>query len=283
MVPQDSLGPPIVTLLTDFGLGDAYVGVIKGVILSRAPHARLVDLTHEVPPQAIESAAFLLEGAWRYFPAGTVHLVVVDPGVGTQRRRIALRSDGHLFVGPDNGVLSAALPDRTRGTRASGEAYVAKEVPLPAGVEAVLIESETLLSHSLSATFEGRDAFAPAAGHLAAGAPLSDLGPPADRILALPAFRAPRRPDGSLDGLVVHVDHYGNLITDVRAADLPPNPLFEVAGRVVPLARTYAEGQGLCAIVSSAGSVEIALPNDSAAAALGIGRGAHVSALDSGR
>ncbi len=146
MVSQDSLSASgIVTLLTDFGLSDAYVGVMKGVILAKAPTAKLVDLTHDVAPQAVDSAAFLLEGAWRYFPAGTVHLVVVDPGVGTRRRRIALRAEGQYFVGPDNGVLSAALPDAVRGKRAVDAAYVAREVALPPDVEAVLIESETVL------------------------------------------------------------------------------------------------------------------------------------------
>jgi S-adenosylmethionine hydrolase len=279
MVSQDPLsGAGILTLLTDFGHSDAYVGVMKGIILARAPGAQLVDLTHDVPPQAAESAAFLLEGAWRYFPAGTVHLVVVDPGVGTRRRRIALRVEGQYFVGPDNGVLSAALPDDVRGARAAGAAYVAREVALPPNVAAVLIESESVLHQPLSATFEGRDAFAPAAAHLAVGGSLDELGPPGATMLALPAFRAPRAEDGSLAGRVVHVDHFGNLITDIRATDLLASPLIEVAGRTLRLVQTYAESDRLCAIVSSNGSVEVAMPNGSASDALGIGRGALVVA-----
>ena len=279
MVSQDSLSASgIVTLLTDFGLSEAYVGVMKGVILAIAPNAKLVDLTHDVPPQAVDGAAFLIEGAWRYFPAGTVHLVVVDPGVGTRRRRIALRSEGQYFVGPDNGVLSAALPDVVRGARAADAGYVVREVALPPDIEAVLIESEAVLRQPLSATFEGRDAFAPAAAHLAVGGSLSDLGPSTSTMQALPAFRAPRAADGSLAGRVVHVDHYGNLITDIRGEDLLAAPLIEVAGRTLRLVHTYGESDRLCAIVSSAGSVEVALPNGSAAEALGVGRGAVVIA-----
>lgn len=279
MVSRDSLtGFSLVTLLTDFGLSDAYAGVMKGVILSKAPDARLVDLTHDVPHQAVESGAFLLESAWRYFPPGTVHLTVVDPGVGTQRRRLALRTDSQYFVGPDNGVLSAALPDEARGARAIDGGYLAREVALPPGVEAILIENDSILRQPLSATFEGRDAFAPAAAHLAAGGALADLGPPATAVLALPAFRAPRAEDGSLAGRVVQVDHYGNLITDIRAVDLLASPLIEVAGRTLRLVRTYGASDRLCAIVSSSGRVEVALPKGSAADALGISRGTAVVA-----
>jgi len=142
MVPEDdslSGSRRVITLLTDFGLSDAYVGVMKGVILSRAPSASIVDLTHEVAPQAITQGAFLLEtalrqaqdAAWRFFPAGSVHLVVVDPGVGTPRRRLALSAGGHYFVGPDNGVLSAALPDAARPA-----GWEAQPVALPPGCRA---------------------------------------------------------------------------------------------------------------------------------------------------
>ena len=260
----------IVTLLTDFGLADTYAGVMKGVILSRAPAVDVVDLTHEVAPGAVEPAAFLLEGAWRYFPEGSVHVAVVDPGVGTQRRRIALHSGSHYFVGPDNGVLSAALPEQARGHRAADEDYAMHSVALPDGVEAVVIENENLLLRPVSATFEGRDVFAPAAAHLASGGALLDLGRPIESLLAFPAFRAPAQ-DGRIEGLVLHVDRFGNLITDIAAEDLPPSPSFTVAGRTLALSHTYGDASGPAAIVSSSGSVEIAISRGSAALVLGAG------------
>ena len=220
----------------------------------------------------------MFESAWRYFPPGAVHLVVVDPGVGTHRHRIAVRAGDHYFVGPDNGVLSTALPDDARGLRAGESGYGLHEVTLPPAVQAVLIESESVLHQPISSTFEGRDAFAPAAAHLAAGGAMTDLGPSTTLMLALPAFRAPLAEDGSLAGRVIHVDHYGNLITDIRAEDLLASPLIEVAGRTLRLVRTYGDSDRLCAIVSSAGTVEVALPDGSAADALGIGRGAAVVA-----
>ena len=286
MVPEDdslSGSRRVITLLTDFGLSDAYVGVMKGVILSRAPSASIVDLTHEVAPQAITQGAFLLEtalrqaqdAAWRFFPAASVHLAVVDPGVGTPRRRLALSAGGHYFVGPDNGVLSAALPASTRGSRRPGESYESRTVSLTAEVIAVAIENEALLLRPVSATFEARDAFAPAAAHLAAGGALADLGPRVHEAKALPAFRAPVLGEG-LEGRVIHVDRFGNLITDILVGDLPSQPAFSVAGRRLRLAETYAAASGLAAIVGSSGFVEVALTMGSAAAVLGLGPGDRV-------
>ena len=159
--------PPAITLLTDFGTDDIYVGVMKGVLRRIAPGSSVIDLTHAVAPQDVVQGAFLLQQAWRHFPPGTVHLVVVDPGVGTPRRRLALRYEGQYFVGPDNGVLSAALPDAARGQRGVGQAYEALEIDVPSEVQAFAGESGA--SPGVSATFEGRDVFAPAAAFLANG------------------------------------------------------------------------------------------------------------------
>lgn len=272
------MSPTIVTLLTDFGQEDAFVGVMKGVILARAAGARIVDLTHNVAPQAVAEGAFLLETAVSYFPAGSVHVVVVDPGVGTARLRLALRAGGSFFVGPDNGVLSPALPEAVRGRRRPGEPYRARAVALPDEVEAVAIENEELFLKPVSATFEGRDVFAPAAAFLAAGGGLGGLGRRIREALALPAFRAAAAPRG-LRGLVLHADRFGNLVTDIRAADLPAGAVLAVAGRRLSLAPNYAAAAGLCAIVGSAGYVEVALPGGSAAADLSLGPGAAVEAL----
>ena len=199
---------------------------MKGVIRRIAPAAGVIDLTHAVAPQDVVQGAFLLQQAWRYFPSGTVHLVVVDPGVGTSRRRLALQYEGHYFVGPDNGVLSAALPDAARGQRGAGEAYVASEIDVPEGVRAFAGDGGAAVG--VSATFEGRDVFAPAAAFLANGGDIARIGRPVERMLALPAFRAP-----GLQGVVLHVDRYGNLVTDIRGDDVPAGAGFEVAGRRV--------------------------------------------------
>jgi S-adenosyl-L-methionine hydrolase (adenosine-forming) len=266
--------PPTITLLTDFGTDDVYVGVMKGVIKRAALTADVIDLTHAVAPQDVVQGAFLLQQAWRYFPAGTVHLVVVDPGVGTSRRRLALQYEGHYFVGPDNGVLSAALPDAARGLRGAGDAYVASEVDVPEGVR--VFAGDGGASAGVSATFEGRDVFAPAAAFLANGGDISRIGRPVERMLALPAFRAP-----ALQGVVLHVDRYGNLVTDIRGDDVPAGAGFEVAGRRVRLVRTYGDSSEVCALVGSAGFVEVAMPGGSAAAVLGLGKGALVKAVAS--
>jgi S-adenosylmethionine hydrolase len=266
--------PPAITLLTDFGTDDIYVGVMKGVLQRIAPNSTVIDLIHAVAPQDVVQAAFLLQQAWRYFPPGTVHLVVVDPGVGTQRRRLALRCEGQYFVGPDNGVLSAVLPDTSRGQRGVGQAYEASEVEIPSEVQAFAGEGGT--SEGLSATFEGRDVFAPAAAFLANGGDISKIGRAVERMQTLPAFRAP-----DLRGVVLHVDRYGNLITDIRGDDVPAGAGFEVAGRRLSLVRTYGDSSGLCAIVGSGGFVEVALPGGSAAAVLGVGKGALVGGVSS--
>ncbi len=269
------MGPrPIIALLTDFGLDDPYVGIMKGVILSINPEAVVVDVTQQVRPQQVEQGAFLLEQAVPYFPAGTIFLAVVDPGVGTGRRPLALRTSHGLFVGPDNGLLSPALPGEAREMAIEGPTLV----PLPADLGAVAIEGKGYLRHPVSATFHGRDVFAPAAAHLSLGTPLESLGPPVKSAFALPPFRGRLLGDGTVVGRIVHVDRFGNLITSVRKDDLPWGRLeVEVCGRRVPgLVPTYAKGKGLCALIGSAGYLEIALPMGSASQAVGADIGTPV-------
>ena len=266
-----------ITLTTDFGYDDAYVSD-EG----RDPRrrARRDDRGYQPcrPAPAVLEAAVLLELAWGAFPDGSVHVVVVDPGVGTARRRLAVASGGSFFVGPDNGCLSAALTPESRGTRAVGEAYSSRTVPLAPDVAAVAIEDKALLRRPVSATFEGRDVFAPAAAHLSRGGAIGDLGPAVAPVEAFAALRAPRGPDGAIDGRVVRVDRFGNLITDIRGDDLPLRPVFAVGGRAITgLARTYGEAGGLSALVGSGGFVEVALPNGSATRELGLEAGARVS------
>ena len=248
----------IITLLTDFGLDDAYVGVMHGVILGIAPDARVVDLTHAIPPQDVRAGAFQLRTAWRYFPAGTIHVAVVDPGVGTDRRIVAVSAGAHTFVGPDNGVLRWAVD------AAGGSSKI------------VAVEAPAYRLAQTSATFHGRDIMAPAAAHLAAGVPLAALGPALAGLLGQ-EFPAPNVVEEGLRGEVIYVDHFGNAITNLPhpAGTLTAHAL-EVAGRQLPLAPSYGfvpSGEAL-AVTGSSGFVEVAVRNGSAARLLNLHPGA---------
>ena len=265
---------PVLTLTTDFGLADPYVASMKGVILSLNPQAVIVDVSHAVRPQQIQQGAFLLEASLPYFPPDSIHIAIVDPGVGSRRRAIALRAASATFIGPDNGILSAALPDDVRNRAREAGA----RVRLPQGSSGVALTDTRYHRQPVSDTFHGRDIFAPAAAHLSLGVPLSDLGEPVDEVVALPPFRAQREPDGSRRGRIVHIDVFGNLITDVRGEDLAsPRLTVEVSDRqIAGLQRTYASGQGLTALVGSSGFLEIALSEGSAVAELGVDIGEPV-------
>ena len=247
----------LVSLLTDFGLQDTYVGQMKAGLLTVAPTASLVDLTHAVPPQDVQAGAFLLAQGVEVFPAGSVHLAVVDPGVGSARRAVAARSGrGDLFVGPDNGLLVPAL-DRLGGAVAVVE----------------LREPAFWRQANPSSTFHGRDIFAPVAGHLANGVPLDRLGPAVDLLRPFELAR-PR----GLEGEVVYVDAYGNLVTNLAATSLPERYVVLLDQRVIEPKPYYQAAQRgeLLALVGSSGLLEIAARDASAAAALGAGRGALV-------
>lgn len=274
---------PIVTFTSDFGLGDPYVAAVKGVMLDRCPSLQVVDVTHEVRPQAVEQAVFLTAQAWPYFPWGTVHLVVVDPGVGTARRAIAVRGPRGYAVGPDNGVLSAFFPDEARAAASPAversHATDAVAVALPAGFEAREIANPGVMRPVLSATFHGRDLFGPAAAWLAAGLPFEKLGPALERVALVPQF-AGVSAAGVAHGYVVHIDRFGNLITTIRSVDLPSRAAsLEIAGRHATFVRTYGEGQGLVALVGSSGYVEMAFVNGSAAAETGVQIGVLATVL----
>ncbi|HLZ27025.1 MAG TPA: SAM-dependent chlorinase/fluorinase [Chloroflexota bacterium] len=246
------------TLLTDFGLADTYVGQVKGAILAVASSATLVDLTHAVPPQDIRAGAFLLWSAVEPFPAGTVHLAVVDPGVGSARRAVAIRAArGDVFVGPDNGLLGPAV-ERLGGCAAA----------------VALTEPAYWRSGNLpSATFHGRDVFGPVAGHLAAGVLLEELGYAVDDLqhVSLPV------PDG-LSGEVLHVDTYGNLVTNLRSDSLPAGFRVRVGQCSVEPAAHYAAVPpgALLALAGSTGLLEIAARDASAAAITGATRATPV-------
>jgi S-adenosyl-L-methionine hydrolase (adenosine-forming) len=243
--------PTVVTLLTDFGTADGYVAEMKGVILTRAPDASVVDVTHDIPPQDVECGRLALARYWRRFPPGSVHVAVVDPGVGSGRTALAVESDGRWLVGPDNGVLSPAL--LVAGARAVA-------LPIPAGA---------------APTFHGRDVFAPAAAALALGTPLDALGSPSLDVVVRRTPEPRRLADGSIEGQVITVDRFGNAVTNLvglRAQSV------EVNGTSFPLRRSYsdvARGEPV-ALVGSTGLIEIAVRDGNGAKALGLERGSVV-------
>jgi S-adenosylmethionine hydrolase len=257
---------PIV-LLTDFGLADAYVGAMKGVILRVNPNATIVDLCHEVAPQAIEEGALLLAESYRYFPDDAVFVAVVDPGVGSERQAIALDTPGGTFLGPDNGILSLVAGEYGVLSGAGGRSSLAKS-----SVTGVTLTSSAYFLPRMSATFHGRDVFAPVAGHLSAGVPLAALGPPLADIAMLSSPAVERR-GGQIVGRVRRVDRFGNAITDIGSTDLADLtlPIVEVVGqRIVGLSHHYAEKSGVLALLGSANLLEIAVNGGSAAATLGL-------------
>jgi S-adenosylmethionine hydrolase len=257
-----------ITLLTDFGTRDTYVGQMKGVIASIAPQATVVDLTHHVPAQDVVAGAIELDGAMDAFAEGTIHVGVIDPGVGSERQPIALQTERFTFVGPDNGLFTAAMQRSER-------------------CQAVALTDPAYHRGRVSATFHGRDIFAPAAAHLAAGVSLHSLGE---------AVARPRQIDwpraeviaGGLAGSVVLIDHFGNLITNITAGDLQnlgdleaPTQLRLTVGHatIEGLSQTFsdvAEGAPV-AYPGSSGRLEIAIRNGDAASTLGVQRGARVT------
>lgn len=262
---EGSRGSPIITLLTDLGLEDGTVGVLKGVILGLAPHARLVDISHAIGPQDIRAAAFVLERAAPFFPEGTVHLVVVDPGVGTSRRPMAARIGPHFYVGPDNGSATRLIERAERlGQPMSFYHLDRPERWLP----------------RVSDVFHGRDIFAPAAAHLANGVPPEDLG----SSMADPVRLALPRPSPTADGLrgeVEAVDHFGNLRTNIRRGDCGDrSPAAVRLGNVEidGLVRTFGERSAgtLIAFWGSGDELCVAAVGGSAAARLGMTAGAAV-------
>src|SRR5215469_2007423 len=258
----------VVTITTDFGHQGPFVGVIKGCILTRFPAARIIDLTHEIVVHWPAEAGFWLARAYQYFPPGTVHIAVVDPGVGTSRAIVAVRAGGHLFLAPDNGLL-APLVSRAR------DALVVR-----LGVS----QLARIGVQRPSATFHGRDIFAPVAAELAAGrCQVQELGETVTTLVPSwvedPAVEA-----RSVNGVVITIDHFGNLITNIDASLIERFrlPLVHAGNHSFPLLRTYGDtrpGEYL-ALINSFGVVEIARSENSAAEGLGLSRGAPVVVRD---
>ena len=258
----------IITLTTDFGTSDTYVGIMKGVILSINPKAQIVDLTHAIPPQDIYEAAFSIYTAHSYFQKGTIHVIVVDPGVGSDRQAIVSRTDSAFFVCPDNGVLSYLLQNiGNEGGQLMGS---------------VAIQNSAYYLPEVSNTFHGRDIFAPVAAHLSLGVSLEDIGPPVQTLVQLP-IQVPELTDGVLTGQIVKIDRFGNAITNIsetaiarlKSASTGGISTYEIrvgSVRLHRFNRAYAEsgvGKPL-AIIGSSGLLEIAINGGNAKEDLGI-------------
>ena len=259
---------PVITLLSDLGTADTYVGVMKAVILGICPEARIVDLCHDVAPQDVQQAAFLLDTAWGYCPEGTVHVIIVDPGVGSERRVLAVEAHGQRFVAPDNGVLTYIL--------ASARGY-----------RAFCVERREYLLPQVSQTFHGRDVMAPVAARLAGGLGTDAVGPQITGPLERFPISRPVVDEAGLVAHVVHVDRFGNLVTDLSEEDLRTwqreagvaEVIIRVGDSVIEEIRTAYAGVDpgdLLALFGSSGRLEIALNLGSAAVCLRVGVGAIV-------
>ena len=254
---------PVITLTTDFGTSDHFVGVMKGVILGICPQARIVDISHEVPPFEISQGAFLIAEASRWFPKKAIHVIVVDPGVGTSRRPVLIEANGQYFIGPDNGVLAMVYADVPHKARE--------------------ITATKYFSQPVSRTFHGRDIFAPVAAHLAAGVRPASFGKLIEDHLKLAFYKPQRTARRVWTGSILHVDRFGNLITNFHVSefqDVRTRPFQIVAGprTISRLALAYSDSEpGEPFIIEgSSGFLEVALNQGSAAKGLGCGPGAPV-------
>ena len=245
---------PIITLLTDFGTADPFVASMKGVILSINPKATIVDITHEIPPHGIRQAAFVLKSAYRYFPKGTIHVVVVDPGVGGPRKPLLAVTPQAFFIAPDNGVLS----------------YIYHENPSTRVYE-LTVKRYRLKDYS--STFDGRDLFSPVAAWLSRGVKPTLLGRKITEYMKFPIAEPKRLKDGSLQGQVIHIDRFGNLITNITAEDLKSwigtgkTPTITIKDRTIKgLKQFYAQAspEELCALLNSDDHLELFIPQSSA-------------------
>jgi len=272
----------IITLTTDFGYNDAYVAAMKGAILSTNPEANIIDISHSIEPQNILQAAFVLNTAYRYFPNQTVHVAVVDPGVGSERQGIILKTPSGLFVAPDNGILSYIIDDLFLVESPSTQyTHDLKEVIFKTGLEAVAITDPRFWRNPVSPTFHGRDIFAPVAAGLALGILLYEFGEKINSLHILPIPKPSLDPQGNLIGQVLHIDRFGNLITNIKSGNLPGRDvMIEVAGHCIRgISKYYAQNEGVMAILGSSGYLEISLRDGSACDFLGMVVGDKVKVI----
>ena len=274
----------VITLTTDFGISDGYVASMKGVILSLNPAVSIVDISNAIEPQYIRQAAFILHTAWHYFPAGTIHIVVVDPGVGSQRKMVILQTPEAYFLAPDNGVLSYILFELEQDQKA-GNLPATNPISssgLPEGCKAIAITNEQYWRHPVSSTFHGRDILAPVAAYLSRGYPPAIFGEELNKLNSFPIPQPFRNSQGHLVGHIIHIDRFGNLITNLRSKDIPPGGAVEIRNqRIDNLSSYYAQSSGLMAVVGSNDYLELSIRDGNAARVLGVSIGDTVTILDS--
>ena len=263
----------IITLTTDFGYDDAYVAAVKGAILSINHEANIIDISHSIKPQNILQAAFILSVAYRYFPKQTIHMAIVDPGVGSERQGIILKTPSAIFVAPDNGILSYIIDDlfSVESDSLTEQTHDLKEIVFKKGLEAAAITDPRFWRHPVSSTFHGRDIFAPVAAGLSLGISLYEFGEKINSLHVLTIPKPSLDSEGNLVGRVLHVDHFGTLIANIKSNDLPgKDVVIEVAGYCIQgISNYYAQKEGVMAVVGSSGYLEISLRDGSACDFLG--------------
>jgi S-adenosylmethionine hydrolase len=263
----------IITLTTDFGYDDAYVAAVKGAILSINHEANIIDISHSIKPQNILQAAFILSVAYRYFPKQTIHMAIVDPGVGSERQGIILKTPSAIFVAPDNGILSYIIDDlfSVESDSLTEQTHDLKEIIFKKGLEAAAITDPRFWRHPVSSTFHGRDIFAPVAAGLSLGISLYEFGEKINSLHVLTIPKPSLDSEGNLVGRVLHVDHFGTLIANIKSNDLPgKDVVIEVAGYCIQgISNYYAQKEGVMAVVGSSGYLEISLRDGSACDFLG--------------
>jgi len=273
----------IITLTTDFGYNDAYVGAVKGAILNINPEANIIDISHSIEPQNILQAAFILSAAYRYFPKQTIHVAIVDPGVGGERRGIILKTPSAFFVAPDNGILSYIIDDLfpVESRSSTEHTHDLTEIVFKTGLEAAAITDPRFWRHPVSPTFHGRDIFAPVAAGLSLGISLYEFGEKINSLHILPIPKPSLDSEGNLVGQVLYVDRFGNLITNIKSNDLVrKDVMIEVAGyRIQGISDYYAQNKGVMAIVGSSGYLEISLRDGSACGFLGMAVGDEIKVI----
>ena len=263
----------VITMTTDFGAKEAYVASMKGIILTVNPEATIVDICHSIEPQNILQGAFILSTVYHYFPQGTIHVVIIDPDVGSQRRAIILRTPSAFFVAPDNGVLSYVVDDFcpvSDGIKKSAS-FKLERRKIDSTLEAVIITNPEFWRQPVSTTFHGRDIFAPVAAYLCSGVPLAEFGEGTDYVYAFPLLRPHYDADDSLIGCVIHIDNFGNLITNIKNNELPHREITVAIGEnlIQGISQFYSQEDGLMTLIGSSGYLEIALRDGDAAAFLG--------------
>jgi S-adenosyl-L-methionine hydrolase (adenosine-forming) len=254
----------VITLLTDFGTKDYFVGAMKGAILSVNPQANIIDITHEIPPQDIRSAAFTLANYYKNFPRGSVHVCVVDPGVGSARRAILLETKDYFFIAPDNGLLSFVFDEVER----VGNASLLTRGLSPRSFRVFELTNEKYFAAEVSRTFHGRDVFAPVAAHLSKGIEPEEFGAEIDDFIKFETPKPRNLSARETEAEIIHVDYFGNLITNLKTEDLPAKFVLEVnETRVEKHQKFYAEAAKgeIFSILGSSGFLEIVAFQDSAA------------------